>query len=718
MESISSTKSICSPKLFLGIALVLPYTILAQVAKLDTSKLPVYFLEEVVVTATRAEKETFQIPLSISTATQKQIEESQPLTPVEALKYQSGIFQQRDGILASTPIVRGLARERVPILIDGDPFLGGRIRSYALIDPWQIKRIEVIKGPASSIWGSDAVGGLVNIITRRAQIIPGESPHLGGSIWGSFNTSNQMRRGRFEIEGNGYGIDFLAGIGGRHAENMRTPLSKIENSQFESFNWDLRSGYNFNAHHRVELTAKYFKNDNVGFPGGLGAPGPPRVVRLFAPDRQTDFSLRYEGKNFSKRFTSLNVNVFFKEQDLTTDHTVRTIPAGMTIPVRETRNISILEVPTIGGKASLALSWGMRQQLTFGVDFLSEDRKGRKEKVITTTFSPTGTVTSQTATEMKQVLPNSFSKGLAVFALDEIQIFPPLAVMIAMRFDRIQTRSELDPIAFPEIRDVIRANSTSTDNAPSGSVGILYQLTSNTHLIGSIATSFRAADLFSKFNFTRVGTGFLVPNPALDSEKGLNYEIGLKVRKSQLAVETSFFLNQLRDLFVQRDIIFNGAASKQFQNVGKAELLGLELLFRYHPGSRWALFGNLSFLRGNDKTLNQPLPEIPPISGLLGIRFTEGRSRFFIEMTSRLVDKQDRIAPNEIETPGYVIYDLSTDIDLKKIFPNFLDAHIILAISNLTDRSYRNHLTRGSPGNQNTFIEPGIDFSVGFITKF
>ena len=140
--------------------------------------------DEVVVSSIRSSTIADRLPLNIEVVSQAQIFESQPTSPVEALQYIPGVTRQSDGGLATTPIIRGLSRERAPILIDGNPVVGGRIRSYGLVDPFQIEQIEVIKGPASAFWGSDAVSGLVNIVTRKAENGYGKEFKVGASIYG------------------------------------------------------------------------------------------------------------------------------------------------------------------------------------------------------------------------------------------------------------------------------------------------------------------------------------------------------------------------------------------------------------------------------------------------------------------------------------------------------------------------------------------------------
>jgi len=101
----------------------------------------------------------------------------------------------------------------------------------------------LVKGPASVFWGSDAVSGLVNVVTRKAESGYGKDFIFGTSLYGGFNSVNDIAKGRVELEGRGNGFDFMIGGGLRNSNNTNTPEGEIKNSQFESQNFDFNIGY-------------------------------------------------------------------------------------------------------------------------------------------------------------------------------------------------------------------------------------------------------------------------------------------------------------------------------------------------------------------------------------------------------------------------------------------------------------------------------------------
>lgn len=676
-------------------------------------------MEEVVVSATRSRSNVESIPVKIHVVNKKQIEENQPLTPVEALQYIPGVVRQSDGGLASTPIIRGLSRERAPLLIDGNPYVGGRIRSFALIDPFQTERIEVVKGPASAFWGSDAVSGLVNIITRKAENGFGKEMKIGGSIYGGYQSVADFYRGRVEVEGRGNGFDFLIGGGTRKAGNTKTPEGEVENSQFESTNFDFNVGYSWAANHRVEISGKYFENRNVGFPGGLGAPGPPRVIRRFDPDTQKDINLAYDGHDISDRIEAIGVRLFYKEQNLHVDQITN-------IPFPNTNNLNRrihamldVDVPFMGSKFFATLRQRDNAKMTFGLDYLREHRIGTHRDLNVQIFNPDGVLVNEINRPYTQIQPDSYSNSIGIFAIEEINLGDKFDLLIAGRLDNVRTRIEDNPFDIEEIAEVFNIdNSSASDLQLTGNIGMKYQATKAFSFTANLANSFRGPDLFSKYHFAEVGQGFLVPNPFLNSETGVFYELGAKYKSGRLTIEANYFQNYLNNLFEEADIIFEDTPSIQIQNIGKATLTGFEWDVRARIGALSSVFISGAMINGINNITNNPLQFIPATQLWTGVHIQEREDKFFIRPEMLLVFDQNDPAPNEIETPGYAIFNINTGVNLHNLSSKLSHSKLVFSITNLTDKLYRSHVSRGAPGNQNVFMEPGRSFNIGFVARF
>ena len=685
---------------------------------LDTTPLSIEF-DEIVVSATRSQIPLSDLPVSIGLISKHQIEDQLPLSPVEAMQYEPGVVRQSDGGLASTPIIRGLSRERAPLLIDGNPFVGGRIRSYSLIDPFQIERIEIVKGPASAFWGSDAVSGLVNIVTRKAESGYNQPLKIGGSVYGAFQSVSEFTRARAEIEGRGGGWDFLIGGGFRNAQNTKTPEGEIENSQFESANFDFNIGFSPAENQRLEINGKFFKNDNTGFPGGLGAPGPPRVNRRFAPDEQTAINLSYDANNVSNKISVIGARLFFKKQKLHIDQVTNVFfPMSMNVNRRIHAMLDV-DVPFMGGKLFASIDHGSRAKLTIGVDYLREHRIGTHRDLNIQIFNPMGVMVNEINRPFTQIQPDSYSNSVGLFAIEEIKISEKVDLLLAARYDNVATEIEDEPFDIPAIAQIYNdENKSDSDHAFSGNLGIKFKASRFFSLSANLANSFRGTDLFSKYHFTAVGAGFLVPNPNLDPERGVFYELGAKFDNGSFSAGVNFYQNFLSDLFVRQNIMFDSTASIQWQNIGEATLTGLEWNFQIKMGTLSKFFLNGSYIAGENEITGNPLPEIPALQNWIGVHLRNRDNQYFARVESLLVSKQSNFAPNEIETPGYGILNLYAGLNLHQLIDNFPHSKLTFSVTNLLDKSYRSHVSRGAPGNQNVFLEAGRSFNIGFVTRF
>ncbi|MGI9541706.1 MAG: TonB-dependent receptor [Cyclobacteriaceae bacterium] len=692
---------------------------LPLLAQTEQDSIKTKVLEEVVISVTRSQTLSSDLPLTVGVVQKQQIEEFQPMTPVEAMQYQTAVIKQSDGGLASTPIIRGLSRERAPLLIDGNPFVGGRIRSYSLVDPYQIERIEIVKGPASAFWGSDAVSGLVNVVTRRAESGYGKEFQLGGSLYGGFQSANNHLRGRAELEGRGNGVDFLVGVGGRKASNTQTPDGEVENSQFETFNLDFNLGYSPKENHRIELSGKYIRNDDVGFPGGLGAPGPPIIDRRFAPDMQRALNLSYDGKNISDKVASIGARIFFKRQDLHINQTTNVFFEGTQNVNRKINAMLDVDVPFWGAKFFTSLRLGEKSKLTVGTDFLREHRIGTHRDLMINIFNPAGEMVNEILRPFTQIQPDSYSSSFGLFAIDEIIINDKLDLLLALRYDNIKTSIEDEPFDIPAIESIYNQNNIEdTDNALTGSFGIKYNATEDLSFFANVANSFRGTDLFSKYHFTAVGPGFLVPNPDLDPERGFFYELGGRFNNEKVYAELNFFQNRLKDLFVTQDITFDGTPSIQNQNIGEATLTGLEWQFRAKFSNQFNGFYQGSYIKGDNDVTNNPLPQIPALHHLVGLQYKEASGKFFAQLDAMIVGDQNDPAPNEVESPGYTVLNLNTGLNLNALNSSLPHAKVMFGITNIADESYRSHVSRGAPGNQRVFTEPGRSFNISLVVRF
>jgi hemoglobin/transferrin/lactoferrin receptor protein len=230
--------------------------------------------EEITVTATRFERPIDLTPQSVTVLDSAEID-SRPMWSVQSvLDDAPGISFARSGALDGQLVVRGLSSNdsRLVLFIDGDRFRGRPSLEYSFLDPNEVERIEIIRGSAAALYGSDAMNGVVNVVTRRAEGDPSQSFSLRPRLYAlGYSSANSLRAARLELQGAGNGFDMLIGANYRTAENYESALGEVPNSDFTTRSLNARIGYSPSATRRFEIIAKNASVE-AGRPGSPGAP--------------------------------------------------------------------------------------------------------------------------------------------------------------------------------------------------------------------------------------------------------------------------------------------------------------------------------------------------------------------------------------------------------------------------------------------------------------
>ncbi|MBI4178351.1 TonB-dependent receptor [bacterium] len=687
----------------------------------------VFVLPTVQVTATRLEKSVDEVPATVGVMTRQDIVERMPYSLTDVLKDMPGVHQSRDGILGTQVNIRGMSSQeaRVPVLVDGQPVRGGRVRTFTLFDPDQVERIEVIRGGAgSSIYGSDGLTGVVNVITRRARPNPDGTFRWQARTNAGYSTVNEYARGRLELGGARTGFDSLLGMTFWDADNTRTPAGDIKNSQFKNFSMDLKSGYEYSEKHHFDVTAKIIRGKNIGFPNGLGAPGPPTIIRTFDPGDQDDVSVFYEGRELMKGLPPVRAGWFYKKQKSTPNHIDRSKTRSDTTSIQSTPvttwGLNVFTVFDVdrGGRPSRGALTNLKHRLTLGSDFVFDKRHGTITRTIAKYFNADGSLNNQTD-KTKKDFPDAIFKDVGLFFQDEIEATERLSMTATGRYDHAVFKTEFEPATTAAATAILKANPRTAEDARTGSFGLIYRLSETLDLNLSAATSFRAPEPLEKYGFTVKQ----IPNPELKSEKGKTYEGGFRFHTKKARGRFTYFITQVRDLIVSVNTVFAGNNVTQRQNVSRVEYEGYELEWSAPLGRGRTMFGNLSYVRGTNKTDRKPMSAAPPMTALAGVRHDDPAGRFDAELACRMVDRQNQIDPTaEFRTPGYSVFDLRGGVDLQKIYGGARPMRLTLGVDNILNKQFKNHLTRESVSSAQTdfnpIVEPGINFKFALTTEY
>jgi hemoglobin/transferrin/lactoferrin receptor protein len=687
-------------------------------------------LGEVEVTSLIVNRKVRELPTPISVVPSFKYNKLSAITLSNVLASEPGISMGNDGVWSTNINIRGFNESRLVTLIDGNRVETATdlTASLSMTDVNDIERVEVVKGAQSSLYGTGAMGGIVNIITRDGHF--SDKLYLSGNVISSFASANKLFKNHADI--NTGSEKWYLRVSGAYskADDIRTPEGILPNSQFASSNIATKIGIKPLENHLISLQYQRNWSTNVGIPGGDAFPGPAEAT--YTNIGRQLLGAAYEIKNLGETLTSLKLSYFI--QYIQRD--VAMIPNTVTltpVPTGFQRITPELVIPvgdhfTQGGKLQGTWRLSEKNTLIAGADVWSrnlftERRKDIKVEIL----NPSGDVVkTNNLVRGETPIPESSFTSAGIFVQDERKMADDrLTLIVGGRMDGIKVKNEqgvdIDYLITNGVRNDTPPNQRITfDKGSSSSIswsanaGVLYNLLKDTDLSLNFARSFRAPSLEELFKYIDLGNYVRLGNTNLKPESGYSTDLGLRIWKTKFNFQADVFANRILNMIVETpgEFIYtlNTGASEGLTdtlpalvntNVSRAFLYGFDFGFQYNFYSDFVVFGTGSFVRGKDTRADTDLPQIPPLSGRLGIRFTYDKIGS-AEMIIAGATRQDKIAEGEKETGGFTRFDLS--LSSTAISLGSTKLQVFAGIDNITDRSYTSHL---STNRGNISVEPG-----------
>ena len=687
-------------------------------------------LDEVVVSTNRTENYLRNSPFAESLVGKEEIQTRPSFSLPDILQNEPGVSLLRDGIWGTEVSIRGLNRENVITLIDGNRIATSTdvAARLSMVDINNVERVEVIKGASSSIYGSGATGGIVNIITKSPQLYDRFS--LNGNVISEYNTVNDLSVfGGSVYSGSSLWSTKLSGSY-RKANNIQTPNGELNNSQFEDYSFSGALNIFPIENHKLKIDYQLFRADNVGIPGSSVFPEQALVTYPF--ERRELISAGYEIQNISKAFYKLSAKYSYQliNRDVENiPYIVQNIPASGGNPARR---VSVLKItPSADHKNNNATLQGNfwlfdNHNLAAGIDYWDRSYTGERERyqLIEVLDSAGNVVSTTNRITGEKPLPNSSYKSLGIFAQDEFKLFEDkLSTTLGLRYDFINITGEktLNPVyvinngvinTTPPNQQVIWDSTDENNSSYSANLGFIYSLFSNFDLTLGLGSSFRSPSLEERFQYIDQGSVVRVGNPDLEPEKGQSIDFGVRHYSDNLKILSSFFYSHFNDLVVEVPGTFEGRNALIKTNIGEARIYGFDFSADYNFWRDYIFYTTASYVKGDDITADGNLPEIPPLNGRVGFKFGF-LDYLHTDISSTLFAEQNNVAEDELTTPGYAVFNLLLNT-VPIIFSN-ISFRIYSGVENIFDKGYRNHLstTRGSitiePG-RNIFLKLAVDF--------
>ncbi len=641
---------------------------------------PTLETETVLISARGRPASQSDTPGGVGVATAEDIALSAKASIADALSQIPGVTATGDSTWGRDVSIRGLGGTSVVVLVDGKRIntatdINARL---GFINPMDVERVEVLKGPVSSLYGSGSTGGVINIITRKGKFAKQEGLHGRASVSGVSNPAGVDAYGNLHYDAQDLWL--LASVGARSHDDTRSgDDERIPNSQYRDEQGRVAGAFKLGQKLTTEFQVMQTEAHEVGIPGGPSTlPAAARVTypRTSSTLASLDASLDLGGEVVKEVLASIYVNR--NQRRVLVDQT------GVAA-MREIRPGA--DHQTVGGKLQTSLEAG-DHAIVAGADAWSWHMESWRYR-----YLATGRVMADFP------VPDSRQTAMGVFAEDDWRLGDKLTLNLGARLDLMQTKNEAG-------NGFAAGDQDDTGwNVHAGLTWRPAKAWSHTLLA---ASSYRAADVLERFKLIDLGGGQqLLGDPDLKPETSLFVEYGLHYQAGVLGADLRAFANTIYDFISQKR---QSSTLLVMHNVGEARLYGAELEGRWRMAKAWTLFANLAALEGRDESADEPLPAIAPVSGQAGLTWEEGRC--WARLDTRWALEQNQTPDGVPAVGGYATLNAAYRYRLPW---GGLKHELLLSVDNILDERYENYLAN-SRGIQ--LYEPGIAAALTYTVEF
>ena len=562
-------------------------------------------LETTTVTAGRFEQDLMETPMSVSVITADDIAKSGAQSIGALIESMTGVRINNDGGQGiKRAKIRGEDAFRSLVMIDGQKISEQKSMSGSpiLIDPAMVERIEVIKGPASVLYGSDAIGGAINIITKKGGTKP-----VQGEVGAGMNTSNSGKSVNASVYGGVEGWKYRIGVAHEDGDNLKTPVGDMNFTKFNSTGANLFVSYDINEKATVGATLDHFDLD---FMSGSAEPGYEPFYVDVPEWKRTKLGVFGEFRNLSKVLRKVRVDAFYQKNDKFMANHVETTPSIIKMPLT-IDNWADNSLDQYG--FALQTDWAVTENtfLVAGYEFNNDDLNATSTtQARRTAFG--NMMIGRLPQPQKYQLANYDRIGYydgsmvshALFASAETNIFETLTLSYGARYTYVKTNMKdihgekiyLDnPGPFDPETELGKAGKQHDDRVVFNA-GLVWRPLEELALRAQWAQGFRSPLLQERYIPTSMGSSSTtLGNPDLKPETSNNFEVGARWLSNSILLDVAVFYSKAKDYIQSSPYAPN---FYRYENVGEATTYGLELTGSYEIKSiGLEPYVNLTFTR-------------------------------------------------------------------------------------------------------------------------
>ncbi|NWB53387.1 TonB-dependent receptor [Pseudomonas sp. F8002] len=728
-------------------------------------------LQQMTISATRQEQAVDSVPSTVTVHDREELDRQNVNTIRELVRYEPGVSVGGAGTRSGNAgyNIRGIDGDRILTQVDGvevpDNFFNGPYaktrRNY--VDPEIVKRVEILRGPASALYGSSAIGGAVSYFTLDPNDIIKPGQDYGARLKTGYSSADESWLTSGTVAGRVQDFDGLLHLSQRNGHEMEsydgnnaTGLARTGANPEDARTTNVlaKLGWNYGEDNRLGLTYEKFKDDrDTNLKNAVGGPFVGGQGFNFYRGRTGNDTITRERFGIENRFAldspiADHIKTSLNYQIAKTDQTTAEIyqPSRKVLRTRETLYEEKQWV--FDAQLDKAFSIGETDHVvTYGTTLKQQKVTGSREGAATCLAvgagcTAIGAPSPSAADSVKKAsdFPDPTINSYALFAQDQIA-WDKWTFLPSVRYDYIQLKPKLTQ-EFLNTVDPTRiydhSDSEKNWHRVTPKFGITYALTEQYTWFGQYAEGYRTPSAKALYGrFENLQQGYTVePNPDLKPESSRGVETGIRGNFDSGSFDVAVYYNKYRD-FIDEDASVAGGTVQQFEanNIKHATIKGVEAKGRLSLdafGAPQGLYtqGSIAYTYGRNDDNGEPLNSVNPLKGVFGLGYDQQNYGALVSWT--LVKKQDRVdsttffapdgnsANGPFKTPGFGI------VDLTGFYKVTNDVTINGGLYNLTDKKYwnwddvRSYDSVGEagvtgPANLDRLTQPGRNFAINLI---
>lgn len=699
---------------------------------LDQDRTP---LTSVIITASRYEENTFTSPRSMTVASAQQIEDKNQFSALDAFDDRIGIWIEKRTTTTSDPVLRGLSGGNVLALVDAQSlstlwgeggFAGDDM--YGKIDGESLERIEIVRGPGSVMYGSNALGGVINFITKKPPLdYSSKGFRAGGKLRGASGSASEYLMGRAETWGASKRFKYFVGGTTHYSDDLRDGggMGYLSPSGGKDWSIDLNAETKINDNNYITVGGQYMNR--------------PEGYRYYRPSQSNSnerlgLNLGYRSTNKTMLFNVLKVNLYYQYKyderfwykDASRDSITQEGFARW-----RTYSADVNALKNIGTKN--------KNRLVYGATYHLDAAESPDDEQFTIKM-PSGN---------QKAAPDTRWHNLGIYAQDEWDIVKWLTLSAGVRYDYFKLIAD-DNVFYtvPGSKDTTK-NRAITDpneyaqNAVTGSASAVFHLGDLFNIAATYSRGFRMYP--PSFGFRQTAQGVLIPNGLLDPVSADLFELSFRVRSKFIDMDVTGYYTMFTNFQNPTHGEYNGSEYIDYNENGTFEpdervyvntangdayVTGVEAEVEFSLGALQPKIQGLYFSAGAMYNYGrqqfpgqpeEPVRHTHPARGILKLRYEDPKPgrKYWIEFTADIDGKFDEVTDARLNSdvgyledpqdpgsglyadyglPSYQVYDIRGGIRFTE------HVYVTLAMENIFDIRYRTAHSRMDASGRNVLV--------------